>query len=194
MHDTDYPWRYLVTTAGKLGASALIAVGLLSIGLSGCSSKGDNKSASGGTSSPSAATAATSISATDLQSGLSSRISTATPPKSVTCSAGLPGQVGAAASCEVVINDANAVQANVTVTKVNGANIDYDFTPSMTKEQLEKAFSANVSAQVTCDGGLDGKIGSSTTCHVTKNGTTDDATVSVSKVQGLFMTLSTGQS
>lgn len=174
-----------MTTAGKLGATALIAVGLLSVGISGCSSKGDNKPA------PSAAT---SISAADLQKSLTSRISTATPPKSVTCSAGLPGQVGATTSCDVVINDSNAVQANVTVTKANGANIDYDFTPSMTKEQLENAFSANVSAQVTCDGGLDGKVGSSTTCHVTKNGTTDDATVSVSQVQGLFMTLSTGKS
>ena len=28
----------------------------------------------------------------------------------------------------------------------------------ITKEQLEKAFSANVSAQVACDGGLDGIV------------------------------------
>lgn len=94
----------------------------------------------------------------------------------------------------VVVNDSTAVQANVTVTKVSGGNIDYDFTPAMTQAQLEKAFSANVQAQVACDGGLDGKVGSSTTCHVTKNGTTDDATVTVSKVQGLFMSLSTGTS
>lgn len=181
----------MVTTTRRLGAVALAAA-LLGIGLSGCSAKGADKAATNSTSS--SAAAAASISAADLQTGLSSRISTATPPKSVTCSAGLPGQLGATTSCTVVINDANAVQADVTVTKVNGTNIDYDFTPSMTKEQLEKAFAADVSAQVTCDGGLDGKIGSTTTCHVTKNGTTDDATVSVSKVQGLFMTLSTGKS
>lgn len=94
----------------------------------------------------------------------------------------------------MAVSDNASVQANITVTKANGSDIDYNFTPSMTKDQLEKAFSANVNAQVTCDAGLDGKVGSSTTCHVTKDGTTDDTTVSVSKVQGLYMSLSTSSS
>lgn len=133
------------------------------------------------------------MSAADLQKNLANRISTATPPQSVTCPTELTGEVGKTASCEVVVNDTTSVQANVTVTKVTGTNIEYDFAPSMTKEQLEKAFAANVSAEVVCDAGLDGTLGSSTTCHVTKNGTTDDTKVSVSKVQGLYMSLSTSQ-
>ncbi len=180
----------MVTTSRKISAGVLIAAGLLSAGLSGCSSKGDSaKSDSKGSSS-----SAASMSAADLQRSLTSRISSSTPPKSVTCSGDLAGEVGKTDTCEVVVNDNTSVQANVTVTKVDGTNIDYDFTPAMTKEQLEKAFSANASAQVTCDGGLDGKVGSNTTCHVTKDGTTDDTTVSVSKVQGLYMSLSTGSS
>ena len=131
------------------------------------------------------------MSAADLQKSLASRISTATPPQSVTCAGDLAGEVGKTDSCEVVINDTTAVQVNVTVTKVNGDDIDYGFEPMMTKEQLEKAFAANVSADVSCDAGLDGTVGSSTTCRVTKNGTTDDTTVSVSKVQGLYMSLAT---
>ncbi|WP_293311715.1 DUF4333 domain-containing protein [Mycolicibacterium sp.] len=180
-----------MTTTKQLSAAALAAAGLLSFAISGCSTKSDTKAATG--SAPSAASAPT-MSAADLQKSITSRISTGTPPQSVTCSSDLTGEVGKTGTCEVVINDSTSVQVNVTVTKVNGANIDYDFTPSMTQAQLEKAFSANVSAQVTCDAGLDGKVGSSTKCQVTKNGTTDDATVSVSKVQGLYMSLTTSQS
>ena len=195
----------MTTTTGtittRMSAAALVAAALVSFGVSGCGGKkeADKAGSAGGSQTTSAAgtnsgAATTSMSAADLQKSLAGRISTATPPKSVTCSSDLPGEVGKTATCEVAVNDTTSVQANVTVTKVNGSAIDYEFTPAMTKDQLEKAFSANVSAQVVCDGGLDGKVGSSTTCHVTKDGTTDDTTVSVSKVQGLFMSLSTGQS
>lgn len=171
-------------------AAALIATALFGAGISGCSSKSDTAQNTKGDNAT-AARSAPSMSAADLQKSLAGRISTATPPKSVTCAGDLPGEVGKTVSCEVAVSDTTSVQADVTVTKVNGSTIDYDFTPSMTQTQLEKAFSANVSAQVTCDGGLDGKVGSSTKCHVTKDGTTDDTTVSVSKVQGLYMSLAT---
>lgn len=184
-----------MTISRKIGGAGLIAVGVLSLGLSGCSSKagdakagdtkGDNKAAS------SPASSAPSMSAADLQKSLAARISTATPPSSITCASDMAGEVGKTTACEVAVNDTTSVQANVTVTKVNGGNIDYEFTPEMTQAQLEKAFSANVSAQVACDGGLAGTVGASTICHVTKDGTTDDTTVSVSKVQGLYMSLST---
>ncbi len=182
----------MVSTTRKLGATALMAAGLVSFALSGCSGKSDTKAATSSAASSAAGTP--TMSAADLQKSLTARISASTPPKSVTCAGDLTGVVGKTDSCEVVVNDTTAVQANVTVTKVNGANIDYEFTPAMTQAQLEKAFSGKTQAQVTCDGGLDGKIGSSTTCHVTSNGTTDNATVTVSKVQGLYMSLSTGQS
>lgn len=183
--------RSVVMTVGRrAGAAALVAAGLLGFGISGCSAKDDHDKGD----TKASATNTPSISAEDLQKSLASRISTATPPKSVTCASGLTGEVGKTATCEVVVNDTTSVQAITTVTKVDGGNIDYDFAPSMTKAQLEKAFAANVSAEVTCDAGLEGKVGSSTTCHVTKDGTTDDTAVSVSKVQGLYMSLSTSQS
>lgn len=172
-------------------AAAFAGAALLGSALSGCSSKADRKSDA---TSAAPTSAVASMSAADLQKSLSGRISTATPPKSVTCASGLPGEIGKTASCDVAIDDNTAVQVNLTVTKVNGSNIDYDFAPSMTKDQLEKAFAAKAAAQVTCDAGLDGKVGASTTCQVTKDGTTDATTVSVSKVQGLYMSLSTSQS
>lgn len=198
-HNPSYEQRRsTVTTTRKLGAAGLIAAALLGFGLSGCSAKGDGpkadeKAGEKAGEKPSA-TSTPSMSAADLQKSLATRISTATPPKSVVCATDLTGEVGKTTSCEVAVNDNTSVQVNVTVTKVNGTNIDYDFAPAMTKAQLEKAFAANVSAEVTCDAGLDGKVGSSTTCHITKDGTTDDTTVSVSKVQGLYMSLSTSRS
>ncbi len=186
----------MVTTTRKLGASALVAAGLLSLGMSGCSGKGDDAAKGGNatkSSDGSTTASAPSMSAADLQKSLAGKISAATPPKSITCTGDLTGEIGKTDTCEVAIDDNTAVQVNVTVTKVNGTEIDYDFAPSMTKEQLEKAFAAKVAAQVTCDAGLDGKVGSNTTCHVTKDGTTDDTVVSVNKVQGLFMSLSTSQ-
>ena len=181
----------------RFGAVAVVAAGIFSLGISGCSGKSGD-SAKGDKSAKDTTTAASSsaasMSAADLQKSLTGRISTATPVQSITCSAGLTGEVGKTDSCEAVIDDTTSVMVNVTVTSVNGNNIDYDFAPSMTKGQLEKAFAAAVSAQVTCDGGLDGKVGSNTKCQVTKDGSTDDTTVSVSKVQGLFMSLSTSGS
>lgn len=179
----------------KIGAAALVAAGLLSLGISGCSGKSDNSAKDDKAAKDTAASSsAPSMSAADLQKSLTGRISAATPVQSITCSAGLTGEVGKTGSCEAVIDDNTSVQVNVTVTNVNGDNIDYAFAPSMTQDQLQKAFAAAVSAQVTCDGGLDGKVGSSTKCQVTKDGTTDSTTVSVSKVQGLFMSLSTSGS
>lgn len=179
-------------TNGIPRAAVLLAAGLLTVGLSGCSSKsdkgdeGDTKAAGSSTSS-----SAPAMSAADLQKSLAGKISTATPASAVTCAGDLPGDVGKTTTCEVAVNDSVSVQANVVVTKVNGTSIDYDFTPAMTQAQLEKAFSAKAAAQVTCDGGLDGKVGSSTKCQITKDGTTDATTVSVSKVQGLYMSLAT---
>ena len=179
----------------KIGAAALIAAGLLGLGISGCSGKSNNSAKDDkAAKDTSASSSAPTMSAADLQKSLTGRISAATPVQSITCSAGLTGEVGKTDSCEAVIDDNTSVQVNVTVTNVNGDNIDYAFAPSMTQAQLEKAFSAAVSAQVTCDGGLDGKVGSNTKCQVTKDGTTDNTTVSVSRVQGLFMRLSTSGS
>lgn len=181
-----------MTTTRRRGAVAVVAAGLLSVGVAGCSAKSEEPAKAD---KPAASAAgAPSMSAADLQKSLAARISSATPPQSVNCSGDLAGEVGKTATCEVTVNDTTSVQANVTVTKVSGSNIDYSFEPEMTKEQLEKAFSANVSADVTCDGGLAGTVGASTTCQVTKDGTTDSTTVSVSKVQGLYMSLATSSS
>lgn len=126
-----------------------------------------------------------SISAEDLANGLARSIGKANAPKSVTCDADLLGVVGQTGTCEVVLWSDRSVQANITVTAVNGSNIDYDFYPSLTREQLEKTFAANESAEsAVCRSGLEGRIGASTRCALINNGAEQEYTLTVDAADG----------
>lgn len=161
------------TTKIAAGAAALAAVGLLGAGLSGCSGsvKVETKSTP-------------SVSATDLQKDLSDKLSAAgMTVKSVTCKDDLVGEVGKTAACDVDFNDTNSVEAVFTATKVEGTTVSFDIAPAMTKAQLQKAVSTiSNSPTVTCDSGVEGKVGAQTNCEVTKDGTASKRIVEVSQV------------
>lgn len=160
-------------------ASAIATAAILCVGLAGCSSKVET-------------TSAPRISAAALQTEFTDRIKSESgnPPKSVTCPNDLVGKVGETTSCEVVMGENNFVQADLTVTKVEGGRIDFDYSPSLTKDQLERAIKSITSAEsVTCDAGLEGKVGASTRCEIGKDGTQQEKTISVNKVENLYMGL-----
>ena len=164
---------------GKIVTAACAAAALVvCAGLSACSDKVETPS----------------MSAIQLQKELTDRIVQGRIlPKSVTCAGELPGEIGKTTTCEVVMTDTDAMQATVTVTSADGGTIGYDLAPSITKDQLEKAYAASESAQaVRCESGLDGRVGASTTCQVTKDGATRKTTVSVSKVSGMQIDFATG--
>lgn len=140
-------------------------------GVTGCSAKEE-------TSKPAA------MSAADLQTGIADRLTEAgSPPKSVTCKDGLAGEVGKTARCDVAFDDTNSIEALVTATGVDGSNVDYDMTPAMTKEQVEKAVTALAAANsATCTAGVDGTVGASTTCETTLDGATSKQIVEVAEV------------
>lgn len=161
------------TTNIAAGAAALAAVGLLGAGLSGCSGsvKVETKSTP-------------SVSAADLQKDLSDRLSSAgMTVKSVTCKDDLVGEVGKTAGCDVDFNDTNSVEAVFTATKVEGTTVSFDIAPAMTKDQLQKAVSSiSNSPTVTCDSGVEGKVGAQTKCEVTKDGAASKRIAEVSQV------------
>ncbi len=161
-----------------VGAAVLAAAGLLSSGLTSCSMKVETSSKA-------------AVSAADLQKDLSDRLTKAgNPAKSVTCNDDLTGEVGKTAKCEVVYSDTNSVEAVFTATKVEGTTVSYEISPELTKDQLQKAVSGlTSSSNVTCDAGLDGKVGAKTKCEVVKDGTPSKRTVEVNKVEGLSMDL-----
>ncbi len=152
--------------------AALTMAGLLGAGLTGCS-------------------ATTSISAEDLQKRLTDEQAEAgVTPQSVSCNDDLIGEVGKTAVCDVVFSDSNSVEATASVTSVDGSNIAFDVSPSVTKEQLEKGITGNDDAQaVTCDSGLDGAVGASANCEVTVNGMTGKQVAVVEGVEGLQVDL-----
>lgn len=154
-------------------AATLVVLGLLGAGLSGCSVKVEKS--------------LPSVSSADLQKQLTEQLSGATPaPKSVTCKDDLIGQVGKTASCEVVVGDANTVEAVATVTGVDKEVVSYDVSPAMTKEQLAKSVSAMAdAASAVCASGLEGKIGATAQCEVTLDGVTTKRMVEVDGVSGL---------
>lgn len=130
-----------------------------------------------------------------LQTDIAARLAGAgEQPQSVTCKEDLVGEVGKTTRCDVVMSPTNSFEPVVTVTGVEGGTIDYEMTPAVSKEQLEKAVSRLVAdaerapvASVRCESGLDGKVGATTHCEVDAGGNTLRRTVEVNKVEGLMM-------
>jgi hypothetical protein len=130
-----------------------------------------------------------------LQTDIATRLAKAgEQPQSVTCREDLVGEIGKTARCEVVISPTNSFEPVITVTGVDGSTIHYEMTPALSKEQLEKAVSRLVAdashaavASVSCESGLDGKVGATAHCDVDSGGLKLRRTIEVSSVEGLMM-------
>ena len=89
-------------------------------------------------------------------------------PELVTCKEDLIGEAGRTARCDVVLSPTNSFEPIVTVTGFDGATINYEVTPAVSKEQLETAVSRLVGADgvwvnsVSCESGLTGEVGAVT--------------------------------
>src|SRR6185369_2015047 len=108
-----------------------------------------------------------SVSKGDLQKDIADRLTKASEqPESVTCKEDLAGEVGKTTRCEVVMSPTNSFEPVVTVTGVDGATVSYEMAPAVSKDQLDKAVSRLVGDAeglqidaVTCESGLEGKVG-----------------------------------
>lgn len=149
---------------------AVSAAGLF---LSGCSAKVETS-----------VSKQASVTADQLQKDLTDRLNQAgMTAKSVTCKEDLVGEVGKTARCDVSFSDTNNVEAVFTATKVEGSDVSFDISPAMTKEQVEKAVAGiAAAASATCAGGLDGKVGATTKCETTQDGTVTKRIAEVAKV------------
>lgn len=165
------------TSVAACGA-ALTVAGLLGAGLTGCSAKVETSTKS-------------AVSAEDLQKKVTDQLTAAgNAPKSVTCDGELVAEVGKSAMCDAVFSDVNSVQAKVTVTAVQGSELSFELSPSLTKEQLEKAISAMGDTQsATCESGLDGAVGATAKCEVTVNGVVSKSVAEVDGIDGLQLDL-----
>ena len=165
------------TSAAACGV-ALTVAGLLGAGLTGCSAKVETSARS-------------AVSAEDLQKKVTDQLTEAgNAPKSVTCDGELVAEVGKSTMCDAVFSDVNSVQAKVTVTSVKDSDVSFELSPSLTKEQLEKAVSAIDDTQTaSCESGLDGAVGATANCEVTVDGVAAKRAVAVEGVDGLQLDL-----
>jgi hypothetical protein len=130
-----------------------------------------------------------------LQTDIAARLAKAgEQPQSVTCQDNLIGKVGKTTRCEVVMSPTNSFEPVITVTGVDGSAINYEMSPAVSKEQLEKAVSRLVAdaahappASVSCESGLEGEVGKVTYCEVDSGGVKLRRTVEVNTVEGLMM-------
>jgi hypothetical protein len=163
--------------------AALAGVGLLCCALSGCGTNG------GGINVP-------TVSRTALQQDIAQRLADAgEKPDSVTCRQGLVGEVGTTAHCEVVVTARNSFEPIVTVTAVDGAAIDYEMAPAVSRRQLEDVVARLVADSggpradaVSCESGMPGTVGAVARCELRAEGVRSQYTVTVSGVRGLMMT------
>lgn len=163
-----------MATIGACGA-AVALTGLLGAGLTGCSASVKTETS---------VSKKASVSAEDLQKDLTDRLGAAgMTAKSVTCKDELVGEVGKTARCDVSFSDTNNVEAVFTATKVDGSTVEFDITPAMTKEQVEKAVAGLASApSATCASGLDGTVGETTQCEIMIDGQPSKRVVEVADV------------
>ena len=140
--------------------------------------------------------AVATVAGADLQSDVAERLTSAGDASSVTCKDDLVGAVGQTVRCVVVMSPTNSFEPIVTVTGVNGATINYEMTPALSEEQLERAVARLVSVNggapsdsVVCLSGLMGVIGAVARCDVTTAGVTLQRTAAVTSVEGLMMQL-----
>ena len=168
--------------------TSAVAVAAVCTTLSGCTITIGHPNQSNQSSAP-------TVSKDDLQKDISQRLATAgQTPESVTCQGDLVGQLGQIARCDVTMGPANSFEPVVTVTGLEGSKVDYDVAPSVSKAQLEAAVthmltSAGPAApdSVSCQSGLDGKVGAVALCDVTAGGVPTRRTAVVTEVSGLSM-------
>jgi Domain of unknown function (DUF4333) len=135
------------------------------------------------------------VSKDDLQKNISDRLTKAgEQPESVTCNEDLVGEVGKTTRCEVVMGPTNSFEPVVTVTGIDGSTINYEMTPALSKDQLEKAVSRLVSDaegvqvdSVSCESGLEGKVGAVAYCDLDAGEVQLRRMVDVTNVEDLMM-------
>jgi hypothetical protein len=130
-----------------------------------------------------------------LQTDIADRLAKAgEQPQAVTCKEDLVGQVGKTARCDVVMSPTNSFEPVITVTGVDGSTINYEMTPALSKEQLERAVSRLVTnagglpvESVSCESGLGGEVGKVAYCVIDAGGVKLRRTVEVNTIEGLMM-------
>ena len=134
----------------RVGVSAGVAAGVIALVCAGVPGCGGSVSVHTGTAHP-------SWPRLTLQNDITDRLTEAEQtPQSVTCAEDLVGEVGKTTRCEVVLSETNAIEPIVKATKVEGTTVDYEMTPALSQDQLQR--SGRHADDAEPDGGRDGQL------------------------------------
>jgi hypothetical protein len=166
----------------RSSAAVLAAVGMTGCALSGCSFGGGESNVP-------------IVRREALQQDIAKRLGEAgEKPRSVRCDSDLIGELRARVHCDVVVSETNSFEPIITVVGVDGAAVDYEMTPAVSAEQLEAVVARLVSesgassvSAVSCQSGIEGRVGAVTRCDVEADGSRGMRTLSVTEVRGLTM-------
>ena len=129
------------------------------------------------------------VSKSDVASQITSKMTDAAgnKPDTVSCPTDLPAKVGAQLNCEMKVKD-QTFNVNVTVTSVDGDNVNYDMVETVDKDQVASIISAKLAQQgirtesVTCPDNLKGVEGATLRCKLSRSGKTYGVNVTVTSV------------
>lgn len=175
---------------------------ILIAGLTGCTVSGPNsgsgpsasssKSPSSSSSPPGVNRAAQTVSKPDVEQEIRAKMTdpSGRQPDSVTCPSDLQASVGAAIDCEMVVG-AEGIGVKVTVTSVQGDNVDFDMDWSVDRNDVAKTISEQLGQQtgrkidsVSCPTNLKAAVGAMLRCELTDAGQTYGVTATVTSVEG----------
>jgi hypothetical protein len=114
------------------------------------------------------------VTKTDVANQISVKVN-GIKPDSVTCPDNLKGQVGATLHCEFK-NAGQTFGVNVTVTSVNGDDVEFSMVETVYKDDVANAVRDMVSQQhgridpVTCPTDLNATVGAAERCDITDRG------------------------
>jgi hypothetical protein len=132
------------------------------------------------------------VSKDDVAKQISSKVNdqSGQAPESVSCPGDLKASVGATLNCTMTANGQND-NVNVTVTKVNGDDVDFDMVETIPKDDVAKQISDQLTQQVghkpdsvTCPDNLKATVGATLRCQLTDGTTKLGVTATVTGVQG----------
>jgi Domain of unknown function (DUF4333) len=110
-------------------------------------------------------------------------------PDSVTCPGDLRAKVGAVLECQMTDNGQTS-GVDVTVTSVDGDNVNFDIVETVNKDDVAKQISDQLTQQsgrrptVTCPDSLKGDVGATLRCRLQDRGSTYGVTVTVTSADG----------
>ena len=145
------------TSVAAFGA-AVVAAGLIGAGLTGCSSKDETRDAK-------------PVSAADLQTKLTEQLTEAgNPPESVTCKGRTARRGGQVHHVRRGLQRYQQRRGHCHHRGGRRFGPSFDLSPSLTKDAGEGGLGLTNATAASCDSGLAGAIGETTTCEVTVDG------------------------